>query len=529
MNASYVLYAKLLSCAVAAGLAITTSLPASGGEVIVDPPANDFTLQEGEVVEETVTVTIPGESAFAMVDVYLLADTTGSMWDPIAAVRAGAADIVDGLKAELSEVNLAFGVGEFKDFPYDPYAFKSWQGVTEDSDAAKAAISSWLASGGADGPEGQFYAYDQIAENRAPSNDGSAAGIIGWRAGAKKILLVFGDAPAHVPVCSAVTYSVNGHGVDYDITESSVIAKLQSAGITFIGISTLTGYPVGMDSSGSMSDYYSYCGTSGPTPTEQATRIAAATGGEHLIGISSSAIVDVIKALVTTAATTINNVALVPTGDTAAFVSAVTPASGYGPLVLDEEHVITFDVQWTGNVPCADEDQIFTGSLDVVADGAVIASKPVTITVVGCPIGPIQIPVPFDIRPTSCPNPLTVNERGVLPTAILGTAHFDVTTIDVSTVRLAGVAPATFAFEDVATPYEPYLGKDHAMACNTLGPDGYLDLTLKFDAQSIIAVLGPVSNGDVLVLPVTGNLLDGTPFAGEDVVRMIVPRAGGRP
>jgi hypothetical protein len=43
-----------------------------------------------------------------------------------------------------------------------------------------------------------------------------------------------------------------------------------------------------------------------------------------------------------------------------------------------------FEVTWTGVRDCADEDQVFTGSLDVVADGAVVASKPVTITVPAC-------------------------------------------------------------------------------------------------------------------------------------------------
>src|SRR5262249_42115538 len=37
-----------------------------------------------------------------------------------------------------------------------------------------------------------------------------------------------------------------------------------------------------------------------------------------------------------------------------------------------------------GTAECADEDQVFTGSLDVVADGVVVASKPVKITVPAC-------------------------------------------------------------------------------------------------------------------------------------------------
>ena len=39
---------------------------------------------------------------------------------------------------------------------------------------------------------------------------------------------------------------------------------------------------------------------------------------------------------------------------------------------------------WKGTVKCADEPQVFTGSLDVVADKVVVAQKPVRITVPAC-------------------------------------------------------------------------------------------------------------------------------------------------
>jgi hypothetical protein len=41
-------------------------------------------------------------------------------------------------------------------------------------------------------------------------------------------------------------------------------------------------------------------------------------------------------------------------------------------------------VRFTGVVPCGFEDQVFTGTLDVVADGVVVATKTVTITVPRC-------------------------------------------------------------------------------------------------------------------------------------------------
>jgi len=132
--------------------------------------------------------------------------------------------------------------------------------------------------------------------------------------------------------------------------------------------------------------------------------------------------------------------------------------------------------------------------------------------------------VAVDIKPMSCPNPLNVNSKGVLPVAILGTEDFDVTMVDPASVRLEGVVPLRWALEDVATPYEPFTGKQDCYDCNELGLDGYLDLTLKFDKQEIVAALGAVNDGDCVVVQLTGNLMEeygATPIVGEDVVLIV--------
>lgn len=126
---------------------------------------------------------------------------------------------------------------------------------------------------------------------------------------------------------------------------------------------------------------------------------------------------------------------------------------------------------------------------------------------------PPVIEVPVDVKPMSWPNPLNVNKKGVLPVAILGTEDLDVTQIDPATILLEGVAPLRWALEDVGTSDDPLAG-----------PDGIMDLSLKFEAQEIVAALGDVSDGEVLALHLTGNLKEehsGTPIQGEDVVRII--------
>jgi hypothetical protein len=124
-----------------------------------------------------------------------------------------------------------------------------------------------------------------------------------------------------------------------------------------------------------------------------------------------------------------------------------------------------------------------------------------------------------DIKPGSCPNPLNVKSRGVLPAAILGTADFDVTLVDPATIRLAGTVEALrWSLDDVTTP----VGADaEPCECNEMGPDGLQDLTVKFATQDVVAAIGPVNDGDVVELEVTADLFDGTSVVFHDCVWII--------
>jgi len=371
-----ILSALLLVFAVLPGAAV-----AENG-ITIDPDTNDFTLDEGETHSETITVTVPEGAGVAAADIYLLMDTTGSMGSAIDALAADAEAVIDDLIDELPGVDLQFGVGDFKDFQSptqsDPYVFNHAQSLTDDTAAVRQAIDDWFASGGADLPEGHFYAYDQIAEDRAPSSDGSEAGTIGWRDDAKRLLVVFADVGGHDLVCQEITEQVDGHELDYDITEESATAKLVDAGITFVGLSSPSG--PGMDAGTSGSDYDDACGESGATEG-QATRVAAATGGAFFDEVDSEELVEILREQITEAVSTIDNLSLTAAGETAQFVTSIDPTDGYGPLDVEEGNVLTFEVEWEGVVEATDEDQVFTGTLDVVADGSIVAQKVETITV----------------------------------------------------------------------------------------------------------------------------------------------------
>jgi len=103
-----------------------------------------------------------------------------------------------------------------------------------------------------------------------------------------------------------------------------------------------------------------------------------------------------------------------------------------------------------------------------------------------------------------------------------GTEDFDVTTINPETIMLnfgeGTVAPIRWNYEDVATPFE---GEE--CECHELGPDGFMDLTLKFDTPELVENLFDCTESGDTPLMITGNLLeefDGTQFEGTDCVRI---------
>lgn len=200
----------------------------------------------------------------AALDVYLLADTTGSMGEYLEAVHLSSEEMLAEITTE--SPGAQFGVGQYQDFtsegPCD-LTFENQSPITSDVVAVGAAIDAWTPDGGCDTPEGQLYALDRLADSSNPA---------GFRAGASRTIVIFGDAPAHDPVCADLS------GLGTDITEASVTAKLQSAGINLIVVSIDGGMDA--DPTDGADDYQPTC----PTPAGaagQGTRMAAATGGTY--------------------------------------------------------------------------------------------------------------------------------------------------------------------------------------------------------------------------------------------------------
>ncbi len=339
---------------------------APAAPITIAPATNTLVLNPTDTLDETLIVTVPKNAGPAKADVYFLADTTASMGGILQAVKNGANNVLatlGGLGADL-----VFGVGNYKDFRSgDPFCFQHQVSPSNVAASVTAGINAWAASGGGDLVEGAFFALDNLAT--APG------GTIGWRSGAKRIIVWFGDAAAHDPICPAAS------GQAAAITEASVTTKLVAQGIVVLAISTAT---PGLDADPKVgaSGYTAVCGPAGGT-AGQASRIAVATSGNFVTGINPGNIANTIISLVSGAIGAIQNIKLVASASIAPFISSITPAAGYGPLAGDTEHTLKFEVRFHG-MACKPEAQVVGGSIDVVADGSVVAAKRVQITVPAC-------------------------------------------------------------------------------------------------------------------------------------------------
>jgi uncharacterized repeat protein (TIGR01451 family) len=238
----------------------------------VEPASVTATLNPGGSV--TITKTVHTPAIPPKPDVYFLSDTTGSMDPAIANVRTNAGAILSTVNG--GAVNAMFGAGDYKDFQQpqsDPYVFRNDAPIGSDA-AALAGIATWVAGGGVDLPEGQLFALHEVATD--PS--------IGFRPGSTRILVWFGDAPGHDPICTAFT------GLPADLTTGSVASELAATKIRVIAIALTTGgYPLGLDDNALLgeSDYDATCGPPPPVSGEAST-IVAATQGELFTGVDPS-------------------------------------------------------------------------------------------------------------------------------------------------------------------------------------------------------------------------------------------------
>ncbi len=239
----------------------------------LSPTGINETLVQGNTVTVTRTVTVSrqdvgnGAGDGGKVDVFFLADNTGSMGGTINSIKSNAGSILGALSGRdprFAGLDTAFGVGAYFGDPSEFYSgskhdralksYKLLQSITSDASAAAAGLSRWVAIGGDDIPEANFFALQQAASEGQDSASGfGTSQVTGWREGAQRIVIWFGDASSHQETTPL----------------PETIAALKANGVTVFGINALVG-GVGIDKHG------------------QASAITSSTGGTLKNGINNA-------------------------------------------------------------------------------------------------------------------------------------------------------------------------------------------------------------------------------------------------
>jgi hypothetical protein len=199
-----------------------------------------------------------------LVDLYMLADNTGSMGGIINSAQTGASSILGALPTN-TFVGVGRYLGDCVEYGLAAGCDETYVGTHEnqalsgDLGAAQTGIDQWFASGGGDGPEGNFDAMRVISENTS------------WRSGSQRLMVWFGDAVSHTE----------------STTMAEAIAALNAQGITVIAFNSY-GAGTGID------------GTYGGDAF-QASTVASSTGGSmytNFTSLTGSAFSDAVNAAI---------------------------------------------------------------------------------------------------------------------------------------------------------------------------------------------------------------------------------------
>ncbi len=343
------------SCTVDSSTQITCTTPAHAAgavDVVVTTPGGSATSTGGFTYVAAPPTTLPpvsfdicppGSHAYTSgdivvppasgtgytdVDVAFVIDTTGSMGGQIDSAKAGAIDIMTGVKATFPGAQ--FAVIEYKDYPpQDALPFFIHQTLTTDNGLVSTAINGLSASGGGDIPESAGAAF-------------IAAQGLAWRGGTVgKFIVLITDAPAQE------TDVASGKSID------TILGELNTADITLLVVA-----------SGSQA----YWETKAALTGDDATVIAyvADTFDEDVIDL-------IIGAASRSLSWTLSN----PTYNS--WVSSAPTSYDIGA----DGDTYTFDVTITVPVSATGT---HTFTINYELDGTVIATEEVTVTIACAPL-----------------------------------------------------------------------------------------------------------------------------------------------
>ncbi|GAG34105.1 unnamed protein product, partial [marine sediment metagenome] len=174
----------------------------------------------GQCVEEEITFEA-GDLRINRVDVVFLIDASGSMGDEIDEVQDQSAEIMESVRALVSDS--AFGVASFVDYAEftdskydstygtgDDYPYRLDQDVTKDTEDIRAALNRIELLYGDDMPESYSRALWEMQ-------------FLDWRKNSKRIVILFGDAHPHDRTFFDVDYGVDPGRDEIEGTEDDLV------------------------------------------------------------------------------------------------------------------------------------------------------------------------------------------------------------------------------------------------------------------------------------------------------------------
>jgi hypothetical protein len=258
------LRALVVTTGVAAFSVFSAVIPGSARAGSINPSSFSATMDVGEFVKVARTVfTTAGSS---VVDFLFIADNTGSMGGVINSVKNTSSALLSSLNGSFADAR--FAVARYFGDPSEASedfnsAYDVLTPLTANTDAVTSGINGWTASGGGDAEEANFYALHQAVTNGAstcpglgssPGFCGGSGEEIGWRPGAQKVILWFGDIYSHQNTVTmdnvkaalagtnskliALNSSSAGFGIDGNLADGGQAGNQASSIVTALGDGT---------------------------------------------------------------------------------------------------------------------------------------------------------------------------------------------------------------------------------------------------------------------------------------------------
>jgi hypothetical protein len=119
------------------------------------------------------------------------------------------------------------------------------------------------------------------------------------------------------------------------------------------------------------------------------------------------------------------------------------------------------------------------------------------------------IDVDIDIKPGCSPNTINIGSSGVIPVAILSDTEFDATTVNPTTVCLAGTGVALRGNGNKYMAHE-----------EDVNGDGLTDLVVQVESENLDP--GQLQDGYAII---SGLTYDGASFEGQDEIIIVPPES----